>query len=174
MTWLWLRQIDAQLRAFVPFLTALCAAMLDQLPLPGPGLEAVGSFVTLGVVYFWSLYRADLLTPTAAFVAGVVFDALAGLPPGGTPLLLLLVRNLMVTQQRFFLARPFPVIWACFMLLAPVAMGLRWLILCLWWGHLFDLRPVLFELVLTVALYPALSWLLSRIHNHVPRLIYAP
>ena len=73
----------------------------------------------LCVVYFWSLYRPDLFTPSAAFVAGLIYDALAGLPLGLTSLALLLVRSLMVTQQRFFLARSFPVIWFCFLLLAP-------------------------------------------------------
>ena len=174
MILLWLRQLDAQLRSLMPLVTTVAAVTLDQLPWPGAGLEAAGSLTTLCAVYFWSLYRPDLLTPSAAFAAGALYDALAGLPLGATSLVLLLVRNLMVTQQRFFLTRPFPVIWACFILLAPAVMAARWLIVCLWWGRVFDLSPVLFELALTLALYPAVSWLLSRVHNHVPRVIYAP
>jgi hypothetical protein len=44
---------------------------------------------------------------------------------------------------------------------------------CLWWGHLFALQPTLLELLVTMALYPAASWLLGRIHNQIPRLIHA-
>jgi len=173
VTPVWLRQLDAQMRGLLPFATGLLAALLDQLPLPGPGLEAVGSFATLGVVYFWSLYRPDLFTPIAAFVIGLVHDALAGLPLGLTSLLLLLVRNLMVTQQRFFLTRSFPVIWACFLVLGPAVLAARWLVVSLWSGHLFALAPTLYELALTLALYPAVSWLLGRIHNRIPRVIHA-
>lgn len=173
MTLVWLRQLDAQLRSILPLATALAALLFDLLPLPVPGLERASSFSILCVVYFWSLYRPDLVTATGAFAAGLVYDAVCGLPLGLTSLSLLLVRNLMVTQQRFFLTRPFPVIWACFILLAPVVVLARWLIACIWWGHLFPLAPLLFELVVTMALYPPVSWLLGRIHNRVPRLIHA-
>jgi rod shape-determining protein MreD len=159
----WLRQLDAQLRSLLPFATTLAAVLIDIAPLVGTGPAGLTSFATLCAVYFWSLYRPDLFTPAAAFVIGLIYDALA----------LLLVRSLMVVQQRFFLARSFPVIWCCFLLLAPAVEAGRWLLTSLWWGHLFALRPALLELLLTIALYPAASWLLGRIHNQIPRLIHA-
>lgn len=169
----WLHRLELRLRYVVPLATAVLAVLLDVLPLPGPGLEGVSLFSTLGVVYFWSLYRPDLFTPGAAFLIGLLHDALAGLPPGVTSLVLLLVSGLMVAQQRFFLPRPFPVIWACFTLLAPAAIIIRWSIVSLWWTHAFALAPLLVELFLTVAAYPAISLLLSHIHNRVPRLAHA-
>jgi rod shape-determining protein MreD len=169
----WLRQLDAHLRALVPFATSLIAVLIDAAPLVGAGPSGLNSFVTLCAVYFWSLYRPDLFTPTATFVTGLVYDGLAGLPLGLSSLVLLLVRTLMVVQQRFFLARSFPVIWCCFLLLAPAVEAARWLLSCLWWGHLFALQPTLLELLVTMALYPAASWLLGRIHNQIPRLIHA-
>ena len=56
-------------------------------------------------LFFWSLYRPDLFGAGAAFAIGLAHDALAGLPLGLTSLVLLLVRHLVVVQQRFF-ARP--------------------------------------------------------------------
>jgi rod shape-determining protein MreD len=165
----WSRQLDVYLRCLAPSATALLAVLLDLLPLPGAGLERVTSFSTLGVVYFWSLYRPDLFTNSAAFATGVIYDALAGLPLGLSSLLLLLVRNLMVTQQRFFVARSFPVIWCCFVLLALAALALRWALSCLWWGHLFAAQPMVFELLLTLALYPVATLLLARAHNVISR-----
>lgn len=173
MTLVWLRQLDAQLRSILPLATALMALLFDVLPLPVPGFEGASSFSILCVVYFWSLYRPELFTPGAAFLTGLIYDALSGLPLGLSSLSLLLVRHFMVSQQRFFLTRPFPVIWACFILLAPPVVLLRWLIACLWWGHLFPLGPLVFELVVTLALYPPISWLLGWVHNRVPRLIHA-
>lgn len=170
----WLRQLDARARSLLPLTSAVAAVLLDLLPLPAAGQGVVSSFVTLCVVYFWSLYRPDLFTPSAAFVTGLIYDGLTGLPLGVTSLMLLLVRSLMVTQQRFFIARAFPVIWACFLVLAPIALLARWLVVSLWWGHLFALPPLAVELALTVMLYPLASWVLGRIHNRIPRLIYAP
>jgi rod shape-determining protein MreD len=173
VTWLWLRHLDAQLRTLVPFATALIAVLIDVAPVVGAGPAGLTSFSTLCVVYFWSLYRPDLFTPTAAFLTGLVYDGLAGLPLGLTSLALLLVRNLMILQQRFFVTRSFLVIWSCFLLLAPAVEAARWLLSSLWWGHLFALQPMLFELLVTMALYPAASWLLSRILNQIPRLLRA-
>jgi rod shape-determining protein MreD len=169
----WLHRLELRLRHLVPLATAVLAVMIDVLPLPGPGIEGLSLFSTLGVVYFWSLYRPDLFTPGAAFLVGLLHDALTGLPPGATSLVLLLVSGLIVAQQRFFLPRPFPVIWACFMLLAPVAIVLRWAIVSLWWTHAFALPPVLVELSLTVVAYPVISLLLSHVHNRIPGLAHA-
>ena len=170
----WLHQLDAQLRTLLPLLTGITAVVIDAQPLPFAGFEGVASFSTLCVVYFWSLYRPDLLTIPTTFAIGLIYDALTGLPLGVTPIMLLLVRNLLVTQQRFFLARSFPVIWACFVLLAPVALLSRWLLVSLWWGLLFPVAPVVVELLLTLALYPLASWLLGRLHGRIPRVIHAP
>lgn len=170
----WLDQLDAQLRMLLPLATGMLAVLFDVLPVHGTGLESVASFTTLGVVYFWSLYRPELFSITATFATGLIHDALAGLPIGVTSLVLLLVRNLLVTQQRFFLARSFPVIWACFMLLAPVALLCRWLLVSLWWGTLFPLSPIAVELLLTLALYPLISWALGRLQAIIPRVIHAP
>jgi rod shape-determining protein MreD len=127
----------------------------------------------LCAVYFWSLYRADLFTPAAAFATGILYDALAGLPLGLTALILLLARQLVVVQQRFFVARSFPVVWCCFLVLAPAAEIARWLVISLWWGRLFDLAPVVLSMLLTVALYPLASLLLTRVHGAIPRLAHA-
>jgi rod shape-determining protein MreD len=170
LIWLWVRQLDARLRAVAPFALAAVAVLIDVLPLLGLGPWGLTPFSTLCVVYFWSLYRPDLFNALAAFSTGIIYDALAGLPLGLTALMLLLVRQLVVVQQRFFLARSFPVVWCCFLLLAPAAELARWALVSLWWGRLFDLQPILLSLLLTMALYPLASLLLTQVHNRIPGL----
>lgn len=174
MTGAVLRPVDLGLRRLLPLVTALAAILLDLLPLPSPGPWGLASFLTLGVVYFWSLYRPDLFTYGAAFVVGLLYDAVAGLPLGLSALALLLARHAMVAHQRFFLAKSFAVVWFCFALLALAVEGLRFLVACLWWGRLFSLSPLLFEIGLTVALYPVLSWLLVQVHARIPRVAHEP
>jgi rod shape-determining protein MreD len=171
--WWWLRRLDARLRLLVPFVLAVCAALIDVLPLHGLGAWGLSPFSLLCVVYFWSLYRPDLFGPAATFASGIVYDALAGLPLGLSALVLLLARQLVVVQRRFFVARSFLVVWSCFVLLAPAVELARWLIACAWWGRVFDVQPIALSLLLTVALYPLASLLLTRVHNQVPRLAHA-
>ena len=174
MTGDWLHRLDAQLRALLPLATALLAVLADVLPLRHVGPASVTPLATLCVAFFWSLYRPDLFGVGTAFATGLAHDALAGLPLGLTSLVLLLVRQVVVAQQRFVVARSFPVIWCCFLLLALVALALRWALSCLWWGRLFAAQPMVFELLLTLALYPVVTLLLARAHNAIPRMLDAP
>jgi rod shape-determining protein MreD len=167
--WLWLRELDARLRLLLPFASAVCAVLIDVLPLLG-----LTPFSTLCVVYFWSLYRPDLFGALAAFATGMVYDALAGLPLGLTSLILVLARQLVIVQRRFFVARSFLVVLSCFLLLAPAVEIARWLLACVWWGRLFPFQPIALSLVLTIALYPVASVLLTRVDGRIPRLIHAP
>jgi rod shape-determining protein MreD len=172
--WLWLRQLDARLRLLLPFALALGAVLIDALPLLGLGPWGLTPFSTLCVVYFWSLYRPDLFGAAAAFATGIVYDALAGLPLGLSALILVLTRQLVVVQRRFFVARSFLVVLSCFVLLAPAVELARWLLACLWWGRLFPVQPIALSVLLTMALYPVASLLLARVDGWIPRLIHAP
>jgi rod shape-determining protein MreD len=169
----WLQRLDAWLRALVPLATALLAVLADVLPVFHVGPASVTAFATLCAAFFWSLYRPDLFSTGSAFATGLAHDALAGLPLGLTSLVLLLMRHLVVAQQRFFVARSFPVIWCCFVLLAVIALALRWTLSCVWWGRLFAPQPLIFELLLTLALYPMATLLLARVHNWIPRTLHA-
>ena len=174
MIWLWLRQLDARLCLLLPFALALCAVLIDVLPLLGLGPWGLTPFSTLCMVYFWSLYRPELFGAPAAFATGIAYDALAGLPLGLTALILVLARQLVVAQRRFFVARTFLVVLSCFLLLAPAVEIARWLLACFWWGRLFPIQPLALSLFLTVALYPVISLLLTRVDAWIPRLVHAP
>jgi rod shape-determining protein MreD len=169
----WLHWLDVRLRALVPLATALLAVLVDLLPLLHVGPASVTPLAALCVAFFWCLYRPDLFGAGAAFATGLAHDALAGLPLGLTSLALLLVRHVVVVQQRFVVTRSFPVIWCCFLLLALAALALRWAVSCLWWGRLFAPQPIIFELLLTLALYPLAALLLARVHNWIPRTLDA-
>lgn len=162
-------------RRSVPFLTAVAAALIDLLPVPDAAPAALAPVVTVAVVFFWSVHRPDLMTPLAATAAGIVFDALAGLPPGLMGLVLLATRALATSSDPILHDRPPLLVWGSFLLVAAAAVLLRWLVASVWSLQLFALRPVLFELALTVAIYPLVAALLGRIdvaalgRRHAPR-----
>ena len=157
--------VGRSLRGLVPVATGLAAASLDLLPLPDAAPRSLAPFLTVCVVYFWTLYRLDLLTPLAVFVIGVALDAAAGLPLGLTALSLLIARSLLMHGQRFLLRQPFPIVWAAFLLVVLAVAGLRWLLASLFWGHRYPVEPVLFEAGLTFAVYPPIGWLLARLQR---------
>jgi rod shape-determining protein MreD len=167
-------QLDVRLRTLTPAAVAFFAVLLDVLPGFGLGAFGLTPFSTLCVVCFWSLYRPDVFGAGTTFAIGIVYDALAGLPLGATALVLVLVRQVIVVQQRFFLAWSFAVVWCCFLLLAPAVEIARWAVLSLWWGHPFALQQLALSLLLTVALYPLVSLALTPVLRAIPRSSHAP
>jgi rod shape-determining protein MreD len=111
------------------------------------------------------IYRPDLLPPLATFLLGLVLDLLSGTPLGVSSLLFLIARSIVIRQRRFFVNRPFPFVWMGLMLLAVGAVAVLWAIGSAVNGVLLDPRPAALQVVLTVATFPAISYLLVRVQR---------
>jgi rod shape-determining protein MreD len=165
--------IERRLRGALPFLLASFVVLVDLAPRPAGAGGGLAPFLTLAVVYFWSVYRPDLMTYPAVFAVGLIYDVLSGQPLGGTALALLLGRGVLIARQRFFYAKSFSVIWALFLLWAPAVELVRYVAAAAMVGVLVDPRPLVVQGALTVALYPALSWVLVRLYGQVRIPVYA-
>lgn len=165
--------LERRLRAALPFVMAVFVVLVDLAPRPAGAGGGLAPFMTLAVVYFWSVYRPDLMTYPAVFAVGLVYDVLSGQPLGGTALALLLGRGALIARQRFFDAKSFAVIWALFLLWAPAVELARYLAAASIVGAFVDPRPLIVQCALTVALYPALSWVLVRLYGQVRVPAYA-
>ena len=161
---LWYR-FELAVRGLTPFVVTLSLAVLTIIPLRIPDFAPVTPALTVIAVYYWSIYRPDLLPMAAVFGVGLFQDALAGTPLGLTSLVLILVQYVVIAQRRFFHSKTFLVEWWGFMLVAPVAAFASWLLASLYFAALVAPRPLGFQLLLSVALYPCLVWLLTRIQH---------
>jgi rod shape-determining protein MreD len=150
----------------VPFLTTLLFAFISVVPLNLPGFAVVMPAFALMAVFHWTVYRPDLLPLSAVFVAGLVLDLLNGTPYVGlSALVFLLARAAVMGQRKFFVNRTFTVVWLGFLVLAVGVFVLSWALVSAAHGSLIDLRPFIFQAVLTVACYPAASYVLARIQR---------
>ena len=61
--------------------------------------------------------------------------------------------------------RRFTVVWLGFLVIAAAAAVLQWIVVSLFYGMLLDVRAFLFQGVLTVAVYPVVSYLLERVQR---------
>ena len=160
-----LYRFETAVRGMTPFLTTLFLAMLTVVPLRIPDFAPVTPSLTVIAVYYWSIYRPDLLPMVAVFGIGLFQDALTGTPLGLTALVLIIVQYAVLSQRRFFHSKTFLVEWWGFMLVSPVAAFASWLLASLYFAALVAPRPLGFQLLLSVALYPCLVWLLTRIQH---------
>lgn len=160
----WTR-IDQLARNVAPLVTTILLVVLSCLPIPVPRIGLVTPAIALMAIYYWSIQRPELLPPVAVFAVGFVQDALSGAVLGLSPFVFLLVQAIVVSQRRFFLGKSFLLTWWGFMLVAAGAELALWILASLVAVHLIDPEPVVVQMLLTIALYPCVSWLLVRVQR---------
>jgi len=152
-------------RALVPLLSSLLLAVLGLAPMGMPYAPPVASALALMAVFYWSIFRADLMSMAGALLVGVTVDMLSGGPFGVNALILLLTHELGVSQRRVFLGSSFLVNWWAFSMTALGAGIIAWSISSLLYWHFFPPQPILAGIGLSLLIYPAIYWLLNRLER---------
>ncbi len=161
------------LRNLVPVATTFAFVLIGQLPLPLPFLSDVAPAFALMSVYYWVVFRPDLMPYAAVFGLGIVQDAIAGAPLGLYALVYLLVQAMVLNQRRFIAGKPFWVFWSAFALMAPIAAFAAWLLASLARGTLLTPETALVALVMTIILFPAIAWLLVHAQRRLIGMVEA-
>lgn len=156
------RRLDTLARHLFPFASTLAMLVLGAVPLHIPAFASVAPSVSLIAVFYWSLYRPDLMPAWAAFVLGVVQDIFVGLPLGVGACVLIAVHAAVSTQRRFFVGKSFGVVWLGFAVMASAGLAFTWLLTCIYHGALLAPNAMLFQALITIGVFPLLSRLLLR------------
>ena len=154
-------------RNLVPALLALVCLGVGVLPLGVPYLAGIMPVLILIVVFYWSLYRPDLMPPLLAFLVGLLYDALSGGPPGLMAVVLLAVHGVCVSQRRVFLSKSYLVGWFGFIVVGAGALLVAWIMASLYYVAWIDPRSVLFQFLVTAALYPVFAGLFALLQIRV-------
>lgn len=157
------QRFDIFWRHQIPLLLALGLLLISVVPSHAAGLTRIGPMLALIAVYYWAIYRPDLMGYGPVFVIGVAEDLLTSTPPGVGALVLLLTQAVVLSQYRFFNARSFAVTWWAFGLVAGGAVLVKWLAVSLVYGTLVDGSAAFYGYLMTVAIYPVVGWLLARV-----------
>jgi rod shape-determining protein MreD len=160
------RQIDGGARAAFP---ALFTAVLIVLAAAPVGLSGLVAAAALPSVFFWTVFRPAAMPPAVVFLLGLLQDLLGFSPPGVGVLSLLLVHALALRGRHWLVKQSFLVVWLFFCLFAAVAAGLGWGLHALLSWQLPPWPPGLHQVGLAAGLYPALAWLLTRLHRAIGR-----
>ena len=146
----------------VPLATTFIIALVAVLPFPIPYYGLAAPSLTLIAVYYWMVFRPDLMPTIGLFAIGLVNDALAGAPLGLSSLIYLLAQTVILNQRRFLVGQSFWILWCGFALLAPSALLLNWLAVSLLREAPLAPLPTVAGSLLTVLIFPLLAWLLVR------------
>ncbi|WP_374303645.1 rod shape-determining protein MreD [Ferrovibrio sp.] len=160
-----LRQASRRIRALLPILSSLALVLFSLIPVGLPHFDSVGPAFALMAVFYWSIFRSDLMTMLGAFAIGLLLDLLSGGPLGLNALVLLLAHELGVSQRRVFLGSSFLVNWAAFALVIGAVLPICWVLVSLLHWQMLPVTPLVTQLFLSLACYPGIYWLLSRLER---------
>ncbi len=164
-----LQQLDRIARNLTPLTLGFVLVILSATPLRIPEFGPIAPNVGLIAAYYWGIYRPDLFPASAAFALGLWQDVLVGTPLGMNAVMLLAMHWFIRGQRRFFQGKTFAVVWWAFALVTTAATFLLWLTSMAYHGQLLDAAPAVFQGLLTLALYPFLTWVFARTQHAVLR-----
>ncbi len=154
-------------RSGVPLGCILMLALMSTLPLRMPHDLPVVPDLSLMAVFYWTIYRPDLLPISALFVIGLIEDCVTGGSLGVTSLMLVGTHGMLLGQRRVFLGKPFALTWWGFALVATVASILRYLIACWQIGGFISATQALSQYIATLVLFPLIVALCVGLHRRL-------
>lgn len=155
-------RLDKFARDLTPFGLVFLLLIIDAVPFHIPGFAQVAPLLPMIGIYFWAVYRPDLMPATAVFALGILHDFLSGLPVGVSAVTFLAVLGVGMAQRAFFFGKSFLIVWLGFVIVAAGAITMQWLMLSVIIGHFVDGRSAFYQYGLTAAVFPFLAWLLTR------------
>jgi len=149
-------------RRVVPGVTTVFLVFLAHLHLPFPYYTEIAPALPLMGVYYWVVFRPDLMPRILVFAIGLFQDALIGAPFGLTAMIYLLTHAFVLSQRRFLVGKPFWIFWSGFAIVAPVAGALTWIIASALRGAVLPSDVELASIGLTIVVFPVVAWFLLR------------
>ncbi len=156
------QKLDLLARNLTPLGLTLILVIVDAVPLHVPAFAQIAPMLTMVAIYHWAVYRPTLLPPSAVFAIGLLQDILGGTPLGVTALVLLSVHGVVVWQNRFLAGKSFGIVWLGFGLILAGACVETWILVSAFHGTPVNAQPLAHEFLITLGIYPPLSWLLIR------------
>ena len=163
------RQLDGLATDLTPFVVSLVLIMFSAMPINVSSIGSVAPNLGLIAVFYWTIYRPDLMPAIAVLPLGLWQDLMNAGPIGLNALTLLIVYGAVVFQRVFFRGKSFLVVWWAFGLTAAFAAFVFWLAVMAWHLRYVDPGPLTFQFGLTLAVFPFLYWVLLRIHRSLAR-----
>lgn len=154
-------------RGATPSIITLLLVFVSLMPLNLPDSEIIMPPLALMAVFYWSIYRPDLMPAAVAFLAGLLFDMLSGGPPGLHAFAFVVVQAVAASQRGFFLGKVFPVEWLGFCLVAMGTFLVLWALGSLYVGAIVNGSAVAIQALLTITLYPIMTWIMIRARRAV-------
>ena len=154
-------------RQTVPVLTMLLLALIGSMPLGSFHTFEIFPMLNIIVIFYWTVYRPDLVPPFVLFLIGLIDDVVMGTPLGLMASVFVLLYGLTLTQRQFFIGKSFYVTWLGFSIISAFCICLIWGLVALFAGRFGIVITPFIKYTITLLSFPSAAWLLVRIQRHL-------
>jgi rod shape-determining protein MreD len=155
--------------AVTPFVSGLVLIFLSQLPVNVSDGFLVTPAFPLMAIYFWSLYRPDLMPPAAVFTLGLLHDFMSSSFLGLWSFIYLVTYAFVSGQRTHLLNRVSHRVWFGFGLVMIVATVTAWLFTSIVFSEFLSPGPFLAQAALSILVYPLVGRVLAIFHARLQR-----
>lgn len=150
----------------LPCVLALMFALFSAAPsFLWLGAETAMPWLTLMMVFYWAVYRPDLLPAWFVFFIGIVQDVVYGIPFGIFALLYTSTYWVAFTQRRLLLSSIFPVVWSAFSLIVLTVTAAYWIAGSIAYTSVQPGVPYLLRAASTILLFPVFFKVFEKGHE---------
>ncbi len=149
----------------VPILSILAAALLLYIPRSAGFWNFLHITPFYAGIYFWQSQRPDVFNLLSAFILGIFADVLSGVPLGINITSFMVLHLVSERLSSYFNIKKFSYSWLLFMLATFLTLVFKGTVVSIFYRKIIPLNYLLFEFLLTFALYP----LWARIYMGVER-----
>lgn len=136
------------------YLVLLVLMFLSMINIPAlQSGEIRQGFLLIGL-YFWTLYRPQLLPYSLVFLIGLSMDLLTGGLLGLHAFCFMVLAMVVRSQRRFLLGQSWHMVWAGFFVAATMTQGFQALAYSLASSRVPDLWPLASNILLASMFYP--------------------
>ncbi len=157
-----------KIKLFYPKIIAILLVILSFIPLGIPGAKTFFPLVDLMVIYYWCVYRPELMPNWFVFLMGLTQDAITGFPFGFNALNNLLFRSTTMFLKDKYSKESFVVVWQGFALMAASFMVFKYGLFALVTGAMAPIGVIFVQLLISIALYPVFHSLFNFIITTLP------
>ncbi len=150
-----------------PALLGFFGVLLLASPLRLFGDLAPTPIIPLIIIYFWSLYSPGHLPAASVFFMGLLHDLLSGGPIGLWPTVYLVMQQVAISQQAYFLGRELGVVSIGFAVAAFAVSLILWLVMSLMTATVLPLGGLFWQMLVTIACFPLFALAFGRLHRRV-------
>ncbi len=156
------------LRLFVAQALIFFLFIIDLVDYSIPISYMARPFFTVIIIYYWAIYRPNLLSPAYIFALGLIYDLILGYPVGIHAILFITAQWIISDQRLYFLGQSFLVTCLGFSLTGFLVLCAEWLFFSAMAGSFDGFENVFYKTIVSSFLFPLMTLLFNVIYRTLP------